>query len=288
MRSTGLALIASLLWAGAGQGQPPPPAPAPPAVNSLQTGPLGLRAGSFLGIGIQEITSDRAKALKLKEEAGVEITRVTPDSPADKAGLKAGDVVLSFQGTRVEGIEQMSRLVRETPVGREVKLDIIRNGAPQTVMARTGQHSLSSWIFPDGRPFSLPDVPRSILGWRSPMLGVEAEALEGQMAQYFGVKDGVLVRSVARGSAADKAGIKAGDVILKVDEMKAATPAEIGTRLRALAGKSGSAASITVPVLVMRDRKELTVMVAIDAAEPGSRPNSGRAEPVRIVSSDPE
>jgi len=72
---------------------------------------------SFLGVGVTEVNTGRAKALNLKEERGVEISRVQDNSPAEKAGLKVGDVVLEYNGQRVEGIEQFVRLVRETPAG---------------------------------------------------------------------------------------------------------------------------------------------------------------------------
>jgi len=248
-----------------GQAPPPPPAsPAPPPrVFTLAPG------GSYLGVGIQEITAERAKTLKLREDSGVEITRVGTDSPAEKAGLKAGDVVIQYNGTKVEGLEQLSRLVRETPVGREVKLDIIRNGATQTVTAKIGQHPPVPG-FPDGFGLRLPDIPRVFQGMRSAMLGVEAESIDGQLAQYFGTGEGVLVRSVMKSSAAEKAGIKAGDVILRVDDTKVASTAEISARLRAARGKS-------MPVALLRDHKEITLTVDV----PEGR--LGRAEPVRLV-----
>jgi serine protease Do len=243
---------------------PPPPPPATPA--RVFTVPPG---GSYLGIGIQEMTAERAKALKLPEVAGVEITRVGPDSPADKAGLKSGDVVLQYNGVKVEGIEQFSRLVRETPVGREEKLDIFRNGAPQTVTVKIGQHPALPG-FPDGFGFRLPDVPRVFPGMRSPMLGVEAESIDGQLAQYFGVNEGVLVRSVMKNSVAEKAGIKAGDVILRLDDMKVASPADISARLRSARGK-------VVMVTLMREHKETALPVDVP------EPRFGRAEPVRLI-----
>jgi serine protease Do len=247
-------MLAAPAWLPA-QGPPPPVRPLP--------------GGSYLGIGIQEINAERAKALKLPPEAAVEITRVGTGSPADMAGLKTGDVVLQYNGVRVEGIEQFSRVVRETPVGRDVKLEILRNGAPQTVTARIGQHPVpQGFPFPDGFGFPLPDGPRIFQGWRSPMLGVEAESLEGQLAQYFGVAQGVLVRSVMRGSAAEKAGIKAGDVLIRLDDSKVTSPADISGRLRSLGGRS-------VPVALMRDHKELTVTVAVESGESLRRRNSG-------------
>ena len=108
----------------------------------------------------------------------------------------------------------------------------------------------------------MPDFPRSFMLWGSSMLGVEAESLDGQFAQYFGVKEGVLVRAVPEDSAADKAGIKAGDVIIRVEDAHVATPADISSRIRSLHGKS-------VPSSLMRDHKELTVTVAIADDDPG-------------------
>jgi serine protease Do len=247
-------MLAVPAWLPA-QGPPPPIRPIP--------------GGSYLGIGIQEINADRAKALKLPPEAAVEVTRVGTGSPADKAGLKTGDVVLQYNGVRVEGIEHFSRMVRETPVGRDAKLEILRSGSPQTITAKLGQHPApQGFPFPDGFGFPPPDGPRIFQGWRSPMLGVEAESLDGQLAQYFGVNQGVLVRAVSKGSPAEKAGIKAGDVILRVEDGRVATPADISSRLRSLSGKS-------VPVALMRDHKELTVTVAIESEETLRRRNSG-------------
>jgi serine protease Do len=265
--TTALALPLALPWLASGQTAVPPAPPVPPSISSRV---ITIAApGSYLGIGIQEITPERARALKLREEAGVEVTRVAPDSPAAKAGLKEGDVVLQYNGMKIEGLEQLSRLVRETPVGREAKLDIFRNGAPMTLMARVGEHPSVPGMS-DGFSFHMPDVPRTIQGLRSPMLGVEAESIEGQLAQFFGVNEGVLVRTVMKGSPAEKAGVKAGDVIVRVDEAKVTTPPEISAHLRAARGKP-------VPVAIMREHKEISLTVD---AEP--RPG-GRAEPVRMV-----
>jgi serine protease Do len=109
--------------------------------------------------------------------------------------------------------------------------------------------------------------------WRSTILGIEAEALDGQLGEFFGVKEGVLVRTVNKGSAADKAGIRAGDVIVRVDDAKVATPADISAHLRGLRGRS-------VSVVVVRDRKEINVMLSaagrpersIGALLPGALP----------------
>src|SRR5512147_1138138 len=154
MRSAILMTVLALPWWA--MGQQAPVLPQPPAVPSrfLVTPP-----GGYLGVGIQEITGDRAKALKLPSDSGVEITRVAPDSPAEKAGLKSGDVILQINGNKVESLEQSSKLVRETPVGHELKLEIFRNGASQTITAKVGEHPQVPGI-PDGIGFRMPDVPR--------------------------------------------------------------------------------------------------------------------------------
>ena len=238
------------------------------------------RGGSYIGVGIQEIDSDRAKALKLREEAGVEVTRVEKDSPAEKAGLMTGDVVIQYSGQRVEGIEQFSRMVRETPVGREVKLDIWRNGGPQSVTVKVAARRGIA-VPGDGFSFTIPeipvmpDIPRSVMTWRTALLGVEAESLDGQLAQYFGVKEGVLVRSVVSGSPAEKAGIKAGDVITRVDDANVRTPSDLSTRVRGLRGKS-------VDVVVTREHKEMTLNVMIADEQRGGANRRG-ARATRLV-----
>jgi serine protease Do len=237
----------------------------------------GVGGGSYLGVGVAEISAERVKALNLREERGVEITRVEEGSPAEKGGLKTGDVVLEFNGERVEGLEQFMRMVRETPPGREVKLGITRSGSAQQVVVKTGSRKSmlagreGEWpkiVMPEIR---IPDVPRAYMSWRSTTLGVDAESLDSQLAAYFGVKEGVLVRSVIKGSAADKAGLKAGDVITKVDDTAVSNPREITSAIRSARSKS------SVVVAVVRDKKEMTFTVTLD--NPGSNmPPAGPAQ----------
>ena len=263
--------MAALLGPALAVAQAPPPAPpVPPPPHATPSARIFPLRGGYLGVGIQEINSERAKELKLREEAGVEITSVMHESPAEKAGLKSGDVVVSYNGQKVEGIEQFSRMVRETPAGREAKVEIFRNGAPQTVAVKIDNRTLPRIFTGDGVHFNMPDIPmpdipRVFTGLHSPMLGIEAESLEGQLAQYFGVKDGgVLVRSVLKNSAAEKAGLKAGDVILRLDDIKVTSAADISARLRAAPGK-------TVQLSVMRERKEITIPVVPETGERAER-----------------
>ncbi len=160
------------------------------------------------------------------------------DSPADKAGLKVGDVVLEYNGERVEGMEQFGRMVHETPAGRKVTLQVSRGGTTLTFTAvigsRTKYPQEGFMVIPrlEMPPFHMPDIPEGFPAWRSGMLGIETEALNPQLADFFGVKQGVLIRSVMNGSPAEKAGIKAGDVLTRVEEQDVITPGQVSRTFR--------------------------------------------------------
>ncbi len=259
----------------------PPVAPKPPARATGSVQVFGLGSGSYLGVGVAEIGAERVKTLKLKEERGVEITRVDADSPAQKAGLKSGDVVLDYNGQRIEGTEQFVRMVKETPEGRQVRLLISRDGNTQTLTATiAARKGFGTFVRPEidqarfqaemkaaqadmlkARErfrFQIPDTPQVFMGMRSGGLGIEAESITEQLAEYFGVKNGVLVRSVVKDSAAAKAGMKAGDVITKVDEASVSQPQEITRALRTLQTKK------PFPVVVVRNHKDVTLSVTLE------------------------
>jgi serine protease Do len=251
------------------QPEPPPAPPKPPRPPRGSRVVIQNAGSSFLGVGVSEIDSERAKALNLKEEHGVEVKNVDEESPAAKAGVRVGDVVLEYNGQRVEGIEQFVRFVRETPVGRQIKLLISRNGATQTLTAAIGSRPANTMIvggddFRFAMPeIRIPDVPRALMSWQSHSLGVESESLNPQLAEFFGVKEGVLVRSVIKGTAAEKAGLKAGDVITRIGDKAVTSSKGISNALRAVpSGKP-------FPVTVVRDHKEMTVTATIEQKSSG-------------------
>lgn len=236
---------------------------------------------SYLGIGALEVSPDRAKELKLKEDRGVEVTHVEDDSPAAKFGIKEGDVVLEYNGEKVEGVEQFGRLVRETPSGREVKMTVWRNGAPMNLNVTVGARKDTLIETPNGSvtvPFppipAMPpiEIPRFTMIYTTPLLGIEGESLgpQPQFADFFGVKDGVLVKSVIRNSAADKAGIKAGDVIVKVGDASVASTREITSALRS------NRSTNTFTITVVRNKKEMPINVTLpDRSGRGNQPAAG-------------
>ena len=266
----------AVLFTAAGMvaAQPAPPEPPARAIQLM----LGGEGGSFLGIGVREVDAGRVKELKLSEERGVEVTMVDPDSPASKAGLQKGDVVLEYNGQRVEGVSQFIRMVRETPGGRAVKLQVTRSGATQMLTATVAERSGANWrggartlALPR---LELPDTPRPLMSWKTAMLGIEAEPVEGALAQYFGVKAGVLIRSVSKESVAEKAGLRAGDVIVKVGDRSVDSPQEVTSAMR----ERGDLKTVTVTV--MREKKETALAVTF---EEGATPEKRKAAPARSV-----
>ncbi len=225
-----------------------------------------MSGGSYLGVGLADIDADRASALKLNEPRGVEVTKVEEGSPAEKAGIKQGDVLLSYNGENILGAQQLGRLVRETPEGRRIKIQLWRDGKTQTLTTTTESRKardmempaeLMNLHLPDMRNMTIPDFPTPLMLWKSAALGIECEPLDSQLAQYFGVKQGVLVRSVANGSPAEKAGLKAGDVLTSIGDRPIASPRDVTGFLRMQHQPSSS-----IRVVVEREHRQLTLNLA--------------------------
>jgi S1-C subfamily serine protease len=267
--------------------------PAPAQVIVAPRAQVLRSTGIWIGVSVLDVTEERVKELKLKDEHGVEVITVAPDGPAQKAGLKEHDVILDYNGTRLEGLDQFKRMLSETPAGRTVKLLISRDGATQTIgvkveeraSGRRGQDG-NTWAFSMPSPPSppspptpaMPRMPRlPIQGWNgdlgnlfdgfdifgnTPRLGIEGQEIGGQLGEYFGVPDktGVLVRAVSAGSAAERAGLKAGDVITKVGGKHVQDMGDLREAIRDNAGKS-------IPLMVIRNKKEMTLTVTVEKME---------------------
>jgi len=260
--------------------------------------------GSQLGVMVSDVDVKSTTG-------GVKVDEVNADSPAAKAGIKAGDVVVEFDGEKVRSARQFTRLVQETPEGRSVSIALMRDGKRQTVNA-TPENTRMSWNF-DGfgpevdramreaergmRNFRF-EVPREYFDFRYdnpdnreprrfeyrlperafPLpprgrLGVTVQSLTRDLEDYFGVKNGgALVASVSPDSAASKAGIKAGDVIVSVNGRSVADADDLINKIEDVNGEA--------TIVVMRDKKELTLKATIErprvsvpvAPKPGSRP----------------
>ena len=211
-----------------------------------------MGGGSHLGVRLEDVDRDDLSRLKLSEEKGALVKSVEEGSPADKAGLKAGDVVVRYHGETVLGAAQLARLVRETPPGRTVPIEVMRDGAAQKLTATLGggEHDAFGLAGDLGEfDIPVPDVPEPPLPPMAPLppkmprgfdkwgkrallddhfmwfgneprkLGLQYQEVSGQLAKYFKLANdsGVLVTSVEADGPAGKGGMKAGDLVLKFD-----------------------------------------------------------------------
>ena len=234
--------------------------------------------GAQLGVRVSDVD--------VKGAAGVRIDDVDPNSPAEEAGLREGDVVVEFDGERVRSARQFTRLVQETPDGRTVTIAVMRNGQKQMLDARPEnrvttdfgveadrlreqlERSLRefhveppTFRYDDRGPrrfeYRLPERVMPYAGGRG-RLGVTIQSLTPELEEYFGAKNGgVLVSSVTQDSPAAKAGLKAGDVITSINGRSVTGSGDLMRELGNLIGE--------VSIGILRDRKEMTLKTVVKA-----------------------
>lgn len=172
--------------------------------------------GTWLGVSIQDVTEELAKEKKLSVDEGAFVNEVVEDSPAEEAGIRAGDVVVKFDDRDIDDADDLLRAVRRTDPGKTVGVVVIRDGKEQSLTATVKERR---------RPYQafqlmprIPGVPKFFSGTQ--LGGMLLQELSRQLGEYFGVPDGrgVLVTEVEEGTAADEAGFKAGDVIVRVGD----------------------------------------------------------------------
>ncbi len=211
--------------------------------------------GSYLGVSVADSNT----------EQGVQIVSVNQDSPASKAGLKPGDILLAYNGEQILGREQLGRLVWETPPGRQVKVQYLRDGKTVSATVKTAAaplrvRSIQSEAQPPGPDLGMAwtDIPFPSIAWQNMLLGIVYEVLPQQLAPYFGVREGLLIRAVQGGSAADRAGLKAGDVLIELNGREIDERQDLSTALRAesIQGKP-------ITAVVMRSHKRVPVTLQI-------------------------
>lgn len=263
------------------------------SVNAMLAGPIGGHGGApngnkqpsqgYLGVMIRDISESDVTTLRLKSTHGAQVTVVDHDGPACKAGLRERDVILSLNGTAVDGEDQLRRMLHDLPPGRPVSLVIVRAGAEQTVnttMANREELEKRAWeqhwVVPepvDDAPVAvsepMPSSSRGGLGrtfmsggllpLASAYTGAKVDAMGAQLAEFFGVKDGkgLLVHDVDANSPAAQAGLRAGDVVTRINGGRVATKSEWAHVLRESKGHP-------VSLTVMRDRHEQVLTLIVD------------------------
>jgi serine protease Do len=225
-----------------------------------------------LGVGIVDLSPEKASQLNLPDVHGVEIAVVADNGPAEAAGLERGDVITRFRDERLRGAEHLARLVRETPGGRRVQLEVWHDGQQRDVDIVVQTRDLPTTVdiaeqFKRKAAGVGFDFPRAVTVVRNHSLGMEMEAIEDQLAKFFGVRQGVLVRSVEANSSAAESGLVAGDVIVTIAGSAVQDPADIRRELH------GSAA--TVEIGIVRNRRSSKLTLAKDESAGGAWPLAG-------------
>jgi serine protease Do len=225
----------------------------------------GFGGGAEIGLSVRDLTSEDVSRAKLAQPGGVLVVRVREGSPAARAGLRTGDVIIAFDGEGVRGVRHFSRLVLETPAGRGVPSEIMREGARQTVTVTPEETEGFAAMMPQIRQEverGLRALPRELEIEPFPQRGTRARfgltlaPLTDQLAAYFGVKEGILVSAVEPSSPAALAGIRAGDVLTAIDGRTVRTAADVAASLRTARGAS-------VDVRLVRDKKDMAVKVRV-------------------------
>lgn len=234
---------------------------------------MNARQPTYLGVGVVPIDEQIARELNWNGDSGLFITVVETGSPAAKAGLLPNDIIVSFNGKTLRDPAELGGLVADLPAGRKVHLKIFRAGKMVHLTAVLASRDLHPRPEPLVR-LDLPapdtffsDMPSPALRWRNSLVGVEYEGVDSQLAQFFGVKQGVLIRFVQPGSAAGEGGLHAGDVVTKVNGKAVGTPRDF-----ALALQNREPRKQNLTMEVARDHKERTMKIQVPGVEPGLTP----------------
>jgi len=201
-----------------------------------------------LGVGIQPVTSDLAASLGLKQAQGVIVNSVSPGGPADKAGIKTGDVILQFNGKDVNDANELRNQVAANAPGTEVTLTISRNGNQQQIKVNLGTLTPQSAQAAQGQGNGEQDAGK---------LGITVEPLTPDIAQQLGLRrgaQGLVVDSVDPSGAAAQGGIEQGDVIQEVNRQ----PVKSASDLQQALQQSGNR-----PPLLLINRGGQTVFIPV-------------------------
>jgi serine protease Do len=251
-----------------------------------------IGGGARLGVGLEDVKSEDLARLGLGDERGALVKDVEEGSPAEKAGLKEGDLILRYQGENVLSAAQLARLVRETPPGRKLSLEVNRKGAIEKLTATLAERKGRVQVGDNSFEFEMPDLPEippvppapgrawdrehgrsfffhDFFGDRPARLGIRYQELGDQLAQHFKVAEGaILVTSVDQEGPAAKAGVKAGDVIVGVD----GKPIKDGSAFREQVShlEPGAEARLTVK----REGRSLDLKLTVGGKKPRREPAS--------------
>jgi len=246
--------------------------------------------GGYLGVQTIDVTKENFSKFGLREVRGVAVDKVVKDSPAEQAGLQAGDVIVRLDGEAVTSVLKLTRLIGEVAPDHQANITVLRNGTESEFNVTLGKRRAPK--FADGnfnfesfpvppRAFDFPRVPMPPNGTLLPMpvpgegdesffifsgasrqIGIDVSPLSKQLADFFGVAggNGLLINNVRKDSPADKAGLKAGDIVTEADGKTIKTKLDL---IRALGEKKEGDVTLTI----VRDKNRQTIRVTPEAAK---------------------
>jgi len=245
---------------------------------------------AFLGIFMSEITDEIREDKGYDMEAGVLVTGIIDDSPADEAGLEEEDIIISIDGVEITGPEHLADAVSERKPGDRVKIELFREGERQRITVELGEREEDVWIMDwDGDDLNKYYLKMSRMGkhlgrsigdmfhrYRWKLSGLEVVDINGDMAEYFdvGEGDGVLVTEVHEESLAEEIGMKSGDIIIELDGEDVESVDDFNEALE----ESGD--EFLVAVIRKGDRKEFEIN--LDDYEVGHKYGTGQEKELRI------
>lgn len=250
--------------------------------------------GGYLGVQTEEITKDNFAKYGLREVRGVAVEKVIEGSPAEKAGIQNGDVIVRFNNEEVTSVRKLTRLLGEVSIDHQAKLTVIRGGSERELTATVGKRPTPKFdegafrlgvpglqrfpTPPSGEFPAMPkreDMPRieafppgspdQPFVWRmgsGRRIGVGVTTLTKQLSEHFGVSGGVMINEVRADSPAAKAGLKAGDIIVEAEGKEVNADGDL---IRAIADKKEGDVSLTI----VRSGNRQTIRVTPEKVEGG-------------------
>jgi serine protease Do len=187
---------------------------------------FGRTRRGWLGVQIQQVTDEIAESLGLEQASGALVAAVTPGGPAESSGIKAGDIILEFNGQNVEEMRALPRIVAETPVGEEVAVMVWRDGKPQAVTATLGELEKAE----EARIIQTSRTDGVIEDTKVSSLGLDVATLTPQLRDEYqvpGEVDGIVIREIAPDGVAAEKGLAVGDVIVEANQKDVREPQDL-------------------------------------------------------------
>ncbi|HEX6126074.1 MAG TPA: PDZ domain-containing protein [Pyrinomonadaceae bacterium] len=245
---------------------------------------------SYLGVQTEEVTKENLAKYGLREVRGVAVEKVMEGSPAEKAGLQNGDVIVRLGNEEITSVRKLTRMLGEISADHQVKITVLRGGNERELVATLGKRPMPKFEegafsmnmprvpFPPGEfptvprgeqfprvetlPPGTPATPFGFGFWSGRRIGIGVTTLTKQLSDHFGVAGGLMINEVRADSPAAKAGLKAGDIIIEADGKEVRAEGDLIRRIQETKGGD-------VNLTIIRDRNRQTIRVAPEEVKDG-------------------